>query len=113
MILGRGLGTRMQAADPGAALDPEQARAAAAGVKTMMPLAYGRPFLDWVLSALADSGIREVCLVIGPEHDAVRRYYSALTLTRIRITTAVQERALGTADAVLAAESFAAGQTLL
>ncbi|MGQ0539810.1 MAG: sugar phosphate nucleotidyltransferase, partial [Gemmatimonadaceae bacterium] len=42
-----------------------------------------------------------------------RRYYSALTLTRIRITTAVQERALGTADAVLAAESFAAGQTLL
>jgi glucose-1-phosphate thymidylyltransferase len=79
----------------------------------MMPLAFGRPFLDWVLSALADAGIRNVCLVIAPDYDDVRKYYSALTLTRLRINFAIQQQPRGTADAVLAAESFADGDVVL
>ena len=39
----------------------------------MIPI--GRPFLDYVLSGLADAGYRRVCLVVGPEHQAVRDYY--------------------------------------
>ena len=74
IILARGLGTRMRAGNDAAALSAEQARAADAGMKAMIPI--GRPFLDYVLRALADAGISDVCLVIGPEHDAIRRYYA-------------------------------------
>jgi dTDP-glucose pyrophosphorylase len=106
VILARGLGTRMRRAAGGAVLDSNQAAVADTGVKAMIPI--GRPFLDYVLGALADAGIAEVCLVVGPEHDAIRRYYrEEAHVARLRIAFATQERPLGTADAVLAAEEFA------
>jgi dTDP-glucose pyrophosphorylase len=113
VILARGLGTRMRRDDGAAALSPEQAAAAARGMKGMVPLA-GRPLLDYALSALADAGFREACLVIGPEHDAVRaRYEREAPPARVRVSFAVQERPLGTADAVRAAEAFAADDTFV
>lgn len=108
VILARGLGTRMRKADESAMLDPQQQAAAAAGVKALMPVETGRPFLDYVLSGLADAGFRQVCLVIGPEHDAVRVYYGqTVQPERLTIDFAVQQEPLGTADAVAAAEAFA------
>ena len=122
VILARGLGTRMRKATPGTDLSREQAAAADTGVKALIPIQLGgearpglvdRPFLDYVLSALADAGWRRVCLVIGPEHDAVRRYYVGLAMRRVSVEFAVQERPRGTADAVAAAERFAAGDPFL
>jgi glucose-1-phosphate thymidylyltransferase len=108
VILARGLGTRMRRPDASVALDSEQASSADAGLKALIPV--GRAFLDYVLSALADAGFREVCLVIGPEHEAVREYYSkTIRPQRLAIDFAMQERPLGTADALLAAERFVAG----
>lgn len=92
-------------------LDPEQARAADAGMKAMIPI--GRPFLDFVLSALADAGFTEACLVIGPEHDIVRRHYGSIPMGRIRVRFAIQEQPIGTANAVLAAEAFTDGESFL
>ncbi|HUQ46661.1 MAG TPA: sugar phosphate nucleotidyltransferase, partial [Gemmatimonadaceae bacterium] len=111
VILARGLGTRMRKADADAELDADQAAAAETGVKAMMPI--DRPFLDYVLSALADAGYTRICLVIGPEHTAVREYYSTVPLSRITVETAIQEKPLGTADAVLAAEPFAGGDAFV
>ncbi|HEV8118010.1 MAG TPA: nucleotidyltransferase family protein, partial [Thermoanaerobaculia bacterium] len=71
VVLARGLGTRMRRPDGTAALDPAQAAAAASGVKAMISFGAGRPFLDYVLSGLADARIDEACLVIGPEHDEI------------------------------------------
>jgi dTDP-glucose pyrophosphorylase len=106
VILARGVGSRMRKADASAAVSAEQARVAETGVKAMIPI--GRPFLDYVLSACADAGITRACLVIGPEHDAVREYYTrTVTPRRIGISFAVQDKPLGTANAVAAAESFA------
>ena len=106
VILARGLGKRMRADDSATRLAPDQQAAADTGVKAMIPI--GRPFLDYVLSALADAGYREVCLVLGPEHGNVRRYYShEAKPSRIAIEFAEQQEPLGTADAVLAAEPFA------
>ena len=106
VILARGLGTRMREADPDTVLHPEQEAAAAAGSKGMIPV--GRPFLDYLLSALADAGFRDACLVIGPEHQATREYYETPgRVTRIGVSFCVQEKPLGTADAVLAAEPAA------
>ncbi|MGC3954320.1 MAG: sugar phosphate nucleotidyltransferase [Propionicimonas sp.] len=104
VVMARGLGSRMRRA--GAAdLTPEQSAAAAAGAKAMMPLG-GRPFLDHVLHRLAGAGLTDLCLVIGPEHQAVRDYYDALPLRRVRISYAVQAEPRGTADAVAAAAGF-------
>ena len=61
VILARGLGTRMRRSDAEADLSDDQAAVAATGVKALIPI--GRPFLDYVLSALADAGIVSVCLV--------------------------------------------------
>jgi len=112
VVLARGLGRRMREAAPGTALDPAQEAAAAQGIKGMVPI--GRPFLDYLLSALADAGFEEVCLVIGPEHHAVREYYQTPgRSSRIAVRFAVQEEPRGTADAVLAAETFAGGEHFL
>ena len=112
VVLARGLGTRMRQADASATLTAEQARAADEGVKGM--ISVGRPFLDYIISALADAGITDVCLVIGPEHTQVRDYYVRdVHPRRVRIQFAIQEKPLGTADAVLSAESFAANDHVL
>jgi len=112
VILARGLGTRMRQQDPQAGLSARQAEVAATGVKALIPI--DRPFLDYVLSALADAGYRRVCLVVGPEHGELRRYYGeALQYQRLELGFAIQEQPLGTADAVAAAEGFAAGDPFL
>ncbi len=106
IVLARGLGKRMRAADAAARLEPEQDRAASAGVKAMIPV--GRPFLDYVLSGLADAGYRDVCLIIGPEHGLVRDHYARVQPRLIELAYAVQAEPRGTADALLAAQDFAA-----
>lgn len=112
VILARGLGTRMRKQDPGAGLNEQQQAVAATGVKALIPI--DRPFLDYVLSALADAGYRRICLIIGPEHDELRRYYGEeLQYERLEVEFAIQEEPLGTGDAVAAGEQFAAGDPFL
>lgn len=105
VILARGLGSRMRrtsGATP-VVLDVAQAAAAEQGAKGMMP--FARPFLDYVISALADAGIDEVVFVIGPEPSPIREYYSVTAPpSRVQVRFAVQSEARGTADAVRAAQ---------
>lgn len=113
LILARGLGSRMRAADPQAHLTADQQQAADAGSKAMMPIA-GRPFLDYLLSSVADSGIHRVGLVVAPAHDLLAHRYRTVTPPeRIDISFVVQAEALGTADAVLAGEQWTEGQPFL
>ena len=112
VILARGLGKRMREDDGSSDINAAQATAADSGVKAMVPV--GRPFLDYVLSALADAGFRQACLVIGPEHGSVRDYYiREQRPSRIEVSFATQLEPLGTANAVLAAETFAAADEFL
>jgi dTDP-glucose pyrophosphorylase len=114
VILARGLGTRMKAADEGAALTSDEALVADTGMKTLVPVGDERPFLDYILSALADAGCTEICLVIGPDHHAIRDRYTKVTPPhRFRIAFAIQAEPRGTGDALLAAEAFAAGDEVL
>ena len=66
----------MRKSDPAVALDPALAAAADSGVKAMIPI--GRPFLDYVLGVAADAGITRACLVVGPEHGQMQKYYTEL-----------------------------------
>jgi dTDP-glucose pyrophosphorylase len=105
VIMARGLGTRMRESDESAVLDSRQTEVAGLGVKAMIPIE--RPFLDYVLSELANAGYSEVCLVIGPEHTLIRDYYQVKSPPeRVRIRFAIQDKPLGTADAVAAAKEF-------
>jgi glucose-1-phosphate thymidylyltransferase len=114
IVLARGLGRRMQQPDPaGGRLSDSQRRAADAGHKALMPVA-GRPLLDFVLSALADAEVTDVALVVAPDHAAFRHYYvSERAPARVHLDFVVQEEALGTANAVLAAEAWTAGGSFL
>ena len=101
-ILARGLGSRMRRDDATATASDAQSKVAETGVKGMIPIK--RPFLEYVISALADAGLSEVVLVLGPEHDAVRRHFTVdVPPTRVRIRFGLQEEPRGTADAVRAA----------
>ncbi len=116
VVLARGQATRMRAAASGEALTPDQVAAAGAGLKVLMPVGDGsatgafpaRPFLDYVLGSLADAGFEDVAIVVGPEHDRIqRRYTHDAPPSRVRVAFAIQREARGTADAVLASESWA------
>lgn len=109
VILARGLGSRMRQQGP--ELTTEQARAADRGMKAMIDV--GRPFLDHVINAAADAGITEVILVIGPEHDEVRAYYTALPTSRVTVSFAIQAQPRGTGDAVLAARDAVGARRFL
>jgi glucose-1-phosphate thymidylyltransferase len=112
LVLARGLGTRMRRDDPDAVLDAAQRRAAETGVKALMPIG-GRPFLDYVLSALADAGVARVGLVVAPDHDAIAAHYGGNPPSRVTLDFVVQAEARGTADAVATAESWSAGEPFL
>jgi glucose-1-phosphate thymidylyltransferase len=108
LVLARGLGRRMQEPDEAVSLDSDQAGAAAAGLKALVPVddaGRGHVFLDYVLSALADAGCTDVILVVAPDHACLRERYGPDRLSRLAVRFVIQPEASGTAHAVLAAEA--------
>ncbi len=112
VVLAGGRGTRMQKPDPAAPLSPAQAAAADDGWKGMMPI-RGRPFLDYVLSSLADAGIERACFVTPPGGGPLRAHYERAADGRVSVAFAEQASPRGSGDALLAAEEFTAGQDFL
>ena len=113
VVLARGLGSRMREADGSAQLSPQQAEAAAAGHKAMMPI-NGRPFLDYLLSALADAGVSDVALVVAPDHERLRRHYvDEAPPSRLRLAFIVQPEAVGTANAIAATRPWMGDESFL
>jgi glucose-1-phosphate thymidylyltransferase len=111
-ILARGLGTRMRRTDASAQLDASQAEVAASGLKGMIPIK--RPFLEYVMSALADAGIDHVVLVVGPAPDAIRAHFTTqVAPTRLRISYATQLEPVGTANAVVCAAELLGSEPFL
>ncbi len=104
VILAAGRGSRMQQVQNSARLSATQREVARSGLKAMMPV--GRPFIDYVLSGLADAGYRRVCLVIGPDHGALREHVGSLSGRCLAIEFATQQEPLGTANAAAAATGF-------
>ena len=113
VVLARGLGTRMRRDNGTAEVTEQQARAAAAGLKAMIPDSQGRPFLDHILSALADAGVQRVVLVVAPEAEVIRSHYRLHPPRRVALDWAVQVEPRGTADALLAAEPLIAREPFL
>ncbi len=112
VIMAGGLGTRMRRADDTTQLDASQVAAAESGMKGMIPIK--RPFLEYVMSALADAGITEVVLVIAPTHEGVREYFTnEAPPRRVRVRFAVQPAPIGTANAVTVAAEVVGSEPFL
>jgi glucose-1-phosphate thymidylyltransferase len=114
VVLAARLGSRMRREASASPLSAAQAAAAARGLKGMIPDGRGRPFLDHVLSSLADGGVTDVCLIVGPDHDSIREHYALRPPRRVTLAFATQQSPIGTADALLAATPwFADGEVLV
>ena len=111
VVLAAGRGSRMRETHNSTTLTSNQAELARTGMKAMVPV--GRPFIDYVLSGLADSGYGQICLIIGPDHDAMRQHCRQYASSRLDIHFAVQLRALGTANAVACAGDFVGDDSFL
>ncbi len=110
VILARGLGTRMKADQKDAALSPSQDKIAGLGLKTFVPIVGEKTLLDFIFENLTKAGFRRFCLVIGAEHQAIRDFCATKPYD---ISFVIQEKPLGTADAVLAAEGFVEDELFL
>ncbi len=115
MILARGLGTRMQKQADDVKLDAATSDLAAKGAKGLITVGAGRPFLDYSLQALMDTGIRDICLIVAPGTSMLRNYYEAVgeRLPDTRISFAVQDEPLGTAHAVASGRQWADGKPFI
>ncbi|QLK27065.1 NTP transferase domain-containing protein [Natrinema zhouii] len=80
--------------------------------KPMVPVS-NRPILDYVVSAIADAGVERVVLVVGYQQERIRNYFGDGDDWGIEIEYVVQENQLGTAHAILQAESAVTGSFLV
>jgi glucose-1-phosphate thymidylyltransferase len=80
--------------------------------KQLIPIA-GTPILFHALEAIAETGIREVGVVVGQTADEVRAAVGDGARWGLEITFIQQEAPLGLAHAVLTARSFVQGQPFL
>lgn len=104
VVLAAGRGSRLAEPRPGVTLSPAQEAAAATGLKALMPVP-DRPFLDYGLAALAAVGVERIGIVLGRQHEPLRRHLETLDLD---LTLLEQATPRGTADALLAAQEFTA-----
>jgi glucose-1-phosphate thymidylyltransferase len=99
VILAAGRGTRLQSPSD-TTLTAAQSAAASSGLKAAFPL-HGRPFIDYVLSSLADAGFDEALIIVRSDDTILRSRYASLRASRLRIQFVVQEEPRGTAHALL------------
>ena len=62
-----------------------------------------KPLLRWVIDAVREAGIDDICVVTGSKREAVEQYISGLPFP---VTTAYQSERLGTGHAVMTARDF-------
>jgi len=118
VVLAAGLGTRMRRGSEEADLSGQNRDAARQGLKGLIRL-NGRPFLDFQIQRLIEAGCTEICLVLAAGRSALHDRYEHLAerlraeRSGIRLAFATQHEPKGTADALLAAEEFTAGDDFL
>lgn len=110
VILARGLGTRMRAENSNTKLNKQQNEIAKLGIKALIPIIGEKTLLNFIFENLVKAGFSEFCLVIGNEQHVLRDF--CLKLNN-KISFAIQEKPLGTADAVLASENFVKNELFL
>ena len=112
VILAGGISSRMKKSQsPDSELDPQLIKDADLKSKAMIRIGENeRPFLDYLLLNVYETGYRDIVIVIGEKDDSIRKYYESRESKRLfqelSFSYAVQpipdgrEKPLGTADAL-------------
>lgn len=77
--------------------------------KALIPVA-NRPIIEYVIDALLKNGIRDIIVVVGYRKEQVTRFLNQLD---VPVEVVVQQKQLGTAHALLCAESKIKGDFLV
>ncbi|WFN34363.1 NTP transferase domain-containing protein [Methanogenium sp. S4BF] len=77
--------------------------------KALIPVA-NRPIIEYVIEALTEAGVRDITVVVGYRKEQVIHRLADLPVS---VNVAVQEKQLGVADALRAAEEHVSGRFLL
>ncbi|AEH36994.1 sugar phosphate nucleotidyltransferase [Halopiger xanaduensis] len=80
--------------------------------KPMVPVA-NQPILEHVVAAIADAGVERIVLVVGYQQERIRNHFGDGDDWDIDIEYVVQDKQLGTAHAVLQAQSAISSQFLV
>jgi UDP-N-acetylglucosamine diphosphorylase / glucose-1-phosphate thymidylyltransferase / UDP-N-acetylgalactosamine diphosphorylase / glucosamine-1-phosphate N-acetyltransferase / galactosamine-1-phosphate N-acetyltransferase len=74
--------------------------------KVMLPVS-GRPLLEHIILRAHEAGVETFVLVVGYGQESVRKYFGDGSRMGVKIQYAVQEKQLGTGNALMAAEDQA------
>ena len=77
--------------------------------KAMVPV-LGRPLVERAMMPFVENGVRDFVLVVSPDDDQVRRYFSHQTSLEIEVQFVVQKERLGMAHALGKAVPLVRGQ---
>ncbi len=105
VILAGGLGKRVREQTNKLNLDEETEKLVDRGLKSLVPVGRKGALLDYSIERLVNTGYTQICLVVPPEHEEFKRHYSKKR--QVDITFAIQEKPIGTANAVYSARLFA------
>ena len=110
VILAGGLGTRMLSEDKGS-LGSEEKDLLGKGLKGLIKSDDGRPIFDSSIQFLVNAGIKKLIFVVNKQgKEVLEKYYGKKIAISVDVEYAIQEKPLGTANAVLAAEKKAGGE---
>lgn len=103
IVLAGGRGRRLQTSDASGLATAAQRRAAARGLKVLMPVGPGRLLVDDVLARLAAAGVTEAVIVVPPDHAELAAHLAAHPMSGLQTRLVVQPVPNGTAGAVAVA----------
>ena len=67
--------------------------------KAMVPV-LGRPLVDRVVETLAINGLRDLVMVVGPDDEEIKKFFTSETSLDVNVRFVVQEQRLGMAHAL-------------
>lgn len=117
VILAGGISSRMKKSKPSKDLDSQMVKNAKSISKSMLRVDYGRrPFMDYLLYNIKESGYRDIVIVVGEHDDSILEFYGKKKKDNLykgmSISYATQiipdgrKKPFGTADALLQALYF-------
>jgi bifunctional UDP-N-acetylglucosamine pyrophosphorylase/glucosamine-1-phosphate N-acetyltransferase len=77
--------------------------------KAMLPV-MGKPVLELILKSAIVAGVKDFIIVVGYKADLIKRYFESGERLGVKIEYVNQNKQLGTAHAIAAAESTLAGE---
>jgi UDP-N-acetylglucosamine diphosphorylase/glucosamine-1-phosphate N-acetyltransferase len=77
--------------------------------KVMLP-AGGKPILQIIIESLRESGISDICMVVGYLQERIREFFGDGSRLGVNLDYIEQKRARGTADATSLAKEFVDGE---